>query len=143
MLPKRDVVPDNVTAGLPSVAVRVPSHPVAHALLAAAGIPVAAPSANKSTEISPTTAAHVAKSLGAAVDLILDGGSTAVGIESTVLDLSAGRPTLLRPGMISIPELEALVGPIAAAAHEGGTAARPSPGMMEKHYAPRARVIST
>lgn len=141
VLPKRSVVPDGVTAGLPSVAVRVPRHPVAHALLVAAGIPVAAPSANRSTEVSPTTAAHVAKSLGEAVDLILDGGATSVGIESTVLDLTGGQPTLLRPGMISVPALEAVIGPVALSSHAGGAVARPSPGMLEKHYSPRADVV--
>lgn len=141
VLPKRRNIPEGVTAGLPSVAVRVPSHPVAHALLIAAGLPVAAPSANKSTQISPTTAAHVAKSLGDAVDLILDGGPTSVGIESTVLDLTTPIPTLLRPGLISIPELEAVVGRVQVAGSTSGATARPSPGMLDKHYAPRATVI--
>ncbi len=140
VLPKKAIVPDGVTAGLPTVAVRVPAHPIAHALLAAAGIPVAAPSANRSTEVSPTTAAHVAKSLGDRVDLILDGGSTMVGIESTVLDVSTPIPTLLRPGMISVPQLEAVVGPITLASSSSGEAARPSPGMLDKHYSPRADV---
>jgi L-threonylcarbamoyladenylate synthase len=130
-----------VTAGLPTVAVRVPSHPIAHALLRAAGIPVAAPSANRSTQISPTTAGHVAKSLRDAVDLILDGGPTPVGIESTVLDLSTPIPTLLRPGIISIPELEAAIGPVAMAAAIDEGAARPSPGMLDKHYAPNATLL--
>lgn len=138
VLPKRANVPDNVTAGLPNVAVRVPSHPVAQALLAAVARPIAAPSANKSTEISPTTAAHVAKSLGAAVDMILDGGPTSVGIESTVVDLSTATPTLLRPGSISLPELEDLIGPIAIAGSRADASARPSPGMLDKHYAPNA-----
>ena len=141
VLPKRPNVPDNVTAGLPSVAVRVPSHPVARALLLAAALPVAAPSANRSTEVSPTTGAHVAKSLGDVVDLILDAGPTPVGIESTVLDLSTPIPTLLRPGTISLPQLEAVVGEVRLANAVGGVAARPSPGMLDKHYAPRARVI--
>jgi L-threonylcarbamoyladenylate synthase len=141
VLPKRESVPDNVTAGLPSVAVRVPSHPVAQALLAAAALPIAAPSANKSTAVSPTTGAHVAKSLGDAVDLILDAGSTAVGIESTVIDLSTTPPTLLRPGTIALPQLEAVIGEIRLASGVSGGAARPSPGMLDKHYAPRARVV--
>jgi L-threonylcarbamoyladenylate synthase len=141
VLPKRPHVPDAVTAGSPTVALRVPSHPIASALLRAAGIPVAAPSANRSTQISPTTAAHVAKSLGDAVDLILDGGPTSVGIESTVLDLSTPIPTLLRPGSISIPELEAVVGRIALAGTIDGRAARPSPGMLDKHYAPNAKLV--
>lgn len=147
VLPKRAEVPDIATAGLPSVAVRVPSHPVAHALIAAARMPIAAPSANKSTEISPTTAAHVAKSLGDTVDLILDGGPTSVGIESTVIDISGPTATLLRPGTISVPEIEAVIGPVAVARASGAlgtgasTAARPSPGMLDKHYAPRARLV--
>src|SRR5919202_2383835 len=88
VLPKRSEIPDTVTAGLPSVAVRVPAHPVALALLRAVALPIAAPSANRSTEVSPTTARHVEKSLGERIALIVDGGATTVGIESTVLDLS-------------------------------------------------------
>jgi L-threonylcarbamoyladenylate synthase len=140
VVPKRSNVPDGVTAGLGTVALRVPSHPIAHALLVAAQLPVAAPSANKSTQVSPTTAAHVAKSLGDAVDLILDGGPTSVGIESTVVDLSGSTPVLLRPGLISVPQLEAVVGPVAIAGPSSGTTGRPSPGMLDKHYAPQARV---
>ena len=141
VLPKRPNVPDGVTAGLQTVAVRVPSHPVARALLVESSLPIAAPSANRSTQISPTTAAHVAKSLGSAVDLILDGGSTTVGIESTVVDLSTEMPTLLRPGTITIPELEAVLGRVRTAREVAGDAARPSPGMLDKHYAPRATVF--
>lgn len=141
VVPRGDEVPDAVTAGLPSVALRIPRHPVAQALLRAAGIPVAAPSANRSTEISPSTAAHVAKGLGDRVDLILDGGRAAVGIESTVLDVSGERPVLLRPGGIGVDELRAVAGDLllpSAAPREGE--ARPSPGMMDRHYAPRGRV---
>jgi L-threonylcarbamoyladenylate synthase len=145
VLPKRPNVPDGVTAGLQTVAVRVPSHPVARALLVESALPIAAPSANRSTGISPTTAAHVAKSLGSAVDLILDGGPTTVGIESTVVDLSTEMPTLLRPGTITIPELEAVLGRVRTAGEVAGEvagdAARASPGMLDKHYAPRARVF--
>lgn len=140
VLPRRPEVPDAVTAGLPTVAVRVPAHPVALALLRAARVPVAAPSANRSTEVSPTTARHVAKSLGGAVDLIIDGGPTSVGIESTVLDLSRGRPTILRPGVLGPAELEPLVGPVDVATAVKQGAPLPSPGMMDRHYAPRARV---
>jgi L-threonylcarbamoyladenylate synthase len=141
VLPKRSVVPDAVTAGLDSVALRVPANPVALALLRAAGLPLAAPSANRSTELSPTTARHVERSLGDRVDLILDGGQTSVGIESTVLDLRSRRAAILRPGVIGARELEPLVGPIASANEVGGEAAHPSPGMMERHYAPRARLV--
>jgi L-threonylcarbamoyladenylate synthase len=142
VLPKRDVVPDAITAGLPSVAVRVPGHPVALALLREARLPVAAPSANRFTELSPTTAAHVAESLGDAVDLVLDGGATTVGIESTVVDLTGPAPRVLRPGMISAVQIADVAGamderPVAV---EVG-AARASPGMVDRHYAPRARVL--
>jgi L-threonylcarbamoyladenylate synthase len=141
VLPKRAEVPSIVTAGLDSVAVRVPAHPVARALLEACGLPLAAPSANRSMMLSPTTGAHVAKSLGDAVDLILDAGPTTVGIESTVIDATTDRPTLLRPGIIAVPEIEAIVGPIDVATSAGAAAARPSPGMMDRHYSPRGRVI--
>ncbi|HEU0299146.1 MAG TPA: L-threonylcarbamoyladenylate synthase, partial [Longimicrobium sp.] len=141
VLPRDASIPDAVTAGLPSVALRVPAHPVAHALLRAAGIPVAAPSANRSTGVSPTTAQHVAHSLGERVDLIVDGGACPVGIESTVLSLAGPRPTLLRPGTISIDDLRPIVGEVALpSATPDGTAARPSPGMLDRHYAPRATV---
>ncbi len=142
VLPRRDVVPAAITAGLPSVAVRVPAHPVALALLREAGVPIAAPSANRFTELSPTTAAHVAASLGDGVDLILDGGPTTVGIESTVVDLAGPRPRILRPGMISSAQIADVVGavddaPVAVADGEP----RSSPGMVERHYAPRARLV--
>ncbi|MFI5229253.1 MAG: L-threonylcarbamoyladenylate synthase [Gemmatimonadales bacterium] len=141
VLPKRGEVPASVTAGLGSVAVRIPSHAVARALLRAAGIPVAAPSANRSTQLSPTTAAHVAKSLGDAVDVILDGGPTTVGIESTVVDLTGTHATLLRPGVISVPELEVVIGPLVMATHTVADGeARTSPGLMERHYSPRAEL---
>ncbi|MHB0948374.1 MAG: L-threonylcarbamoyladenylate synthase [Gemmatimonadaceae bacterium] len=142
VLPKRAEVPDAVTAGLPSVGIRVPAHGVAHALLEAAGIPVAAPSANRYTELSPTRAAHVERALGDRVAMTLDGGPTAVGIESTVLDLSGARPVLLRPGMVSREALEAVVGPVRLPeAAPTGSASRPAPGMVERHYAPRARLV--
>jgi L-threonylcarbamoyladenylate synthase len=141
VVPRREVVPDIVTAGLDSVAVRVPAHPVARALLDAARIPIAAPSANRSMELSPTTGRHVEKSLGDAVDLILDAGPTKVGIESTVIDVTSDVPTILRPGTISLPEIERVVGRVAVASHVEGAVARPSPGMMDRHYAPRARLV--
>jgi L-threonylcarbamoyladenylate synthase len=140
VLPKAASVPDLVTAGLTSVALRVPAHPLAHALLRAAGVPVAAPSANRFTELSPTTAAHVRKGLGNRIDLILDGGPTDVGIESTVLDLTGAEPTLLRPGSISAAEIERVIGPIARGADQLAESARPSPGMMDRHYSPKARL---
>ena len=145
VLPKRLEVPDAVTAGLPAVALRVPAHPVALALITAARIPVAAPSANRFTQLSPTTATHVVKGLGDRVDLVLDGGPTMVGIESTVVDLTGDAPVMLRPGIISLDEISRAAGCTATAAGElTGTAARRSPGMMERHYAPRAelRILS-
>jgi L-threonylcarbamoyladenylate synthase len=142
VVPRAAGVPDAVTAGLPSVALRVPANLVAHALLAAAALPVAAPSANRSTQLSPTTAAHVERSLGDRVDLIVDGGPTAVGIESTVVSLTAELPTVLRPGTLSVEELRAVVGEVAElSARGGGRAARPSPGMLDRHYAPNARLF--
>jgi L-threonylcarbamoyladenylate synthase len=140
VLPKRAQVPDEVTAGLPRVAVRVPAHPVALALLRAAGVPVAAPSANRFTELSPVTAAHVVKSLGERVDLVLDGGPTTVGIESAVVDCTSDPPVLLRPGALSPAHLARIVGrPLAAPAPAATPdAPRLAPGMVERHYAPRA-----
>jgi len=142
VLPRQPAVPDSVTAGLDTVALRVPAHPVAAALLRACGLPLAAPSANRSGEVSPTTAVHVARSLGELIPLILDGGPTSVGIESTVLDLSRPQPVLLRPGMVPREALEAVVGPVAVAGPAASAeAARPSPGMLERHYAPRAPLV--
>jgi L-threonylcarbamoyladenylate synthase len=143
VVPKQPVVPDIVTAGLDTVALRVPSHAVARAILKAASVPVAAPSANRFTEVSPTRAEHVARTLGDRVDLIIDGGPTTIGIESTVVDVSGERPTVLRPGTIPVPDLAAALGAldIAVATGDGGGAtARPSPGMLDRHYAPRARL---
>lgn len=141
VLPKRDNVPDIVSAGLPAVAVRVPSHPVARALIAAAGFPIAAPSANRFTELSPTTAAHVAASMGSRVDLILNGGSSDVGIESTVVDLTGDVPVILRPGIIGRDAVAEVLGiPVALAAARADRTPRLSPGMMDRHYAPRADV---
>lgn len=138
VLRKRPVVPDIVSAGLPSVAVRVPAHPVALALLRAAAVPIVAPSANPSSALSPTRAEHVERGLGDRVDLILDAGPARVGIESTVLDLTGSRPVLLRPGILSTDALEPIVGPIERVTTAGGTAPRAAPGMLERHYAPRA-----
>ena len=142
VLPRHTSIPGIVTAGLPTVAVRVPAHPVALALLRAAGVPVAAPSANRSTELSPTTADHVARRLGGGADLLLDAGPTAVGIESTVIDLSGSEPRLLRPGTIAAAEIESVLGrALAYGLSTTPEAARASPGMMARHYAPRARLV--
>jgi L-threonylcarbamoyladenylate synthase len=141
ILDKLPFIPDEVTAGLPTVAVRVPAHPVALALLRTVRVPIAAPSANRFTGISPTTAQHVASGIGEHVDLLLDGGPTPVGIESAVLDLSRREPVLLRPGTLSLDALEAVAGRIMVPQRDPlADEPRPSPGMMERHYAPRARV---
>lgn len=125
------------TAGLDTVAIRAPSHPVAQALIRAAGRPIAAPSANRSGAISPTQAEHVAQSLGDRVPLIIDGGACLVGVESTVLDLSGNRATLLRPGGATREAIEAVIGPIAVSdALPSGDSARKSPGQLASHYAP-------
>ncbi len=142
VLPRTPGLSPAVTAGLATVALRVPAHPVAHALLKAVGIPLAAPSANRSGEVSPTTASHVERSLGDRVPLVLDGGPTTIGIESTVVDLSGGVPVLLRPGMISREALAKVLGPIESPTEGGGSErARPSPGMLDRHYAPRAPLV--
>jgi L-threonylcarbamoyladenylate synthase len=134
--PKNPVVPDIVTAGLDTVALRMPSHPVILEVIRLAGVPVAAPSANRFTSLSPTTAEHVRQTLGDSVDMILDGGPCSVGIESTVISL-VDDIVLLRPGMISITELETALGKPVKAAGKLDTIAHPSPGMHERHYSPR------
>ena len=136
VLKKAEAIPDLVTAGLPSVGVRIPAHPLALALIRHAGVPVAAPSANRFSEISPTTAAHVRNSLGERVDMILDGGPTEVGIESTVASLVRLPPVVLRPGMISQEDLEMATGE--SWAHEVDVPhISESPGLHPRHYAPR------
>ncbi len=124
---------DLVSAGLSTVALRMPAHPIAAALLKEAGIPIAAPSANPSGRISPTTARHVAEGLGREIDFILDGGPASLGLESTVIGFDGGAPVLLRPGAIARGEIEALVGPLA----QPDQMIR-SPGQLESHYAPNA-----
>lgn len=128
-----------VSAGLETAAVRCPAHPVAQALITAAGCPIAAPSANRSGAISPTTAAHVRDSLGDAIPLILDGGSCRVGVESTVLDLSRDTPRLLRHGGITAEQIAAVLGQAVAPPPDQSTTLL-APGMMLSHYAPRAQV---
>lgn len=135
VVPKTPRIPDLVTAGLPSVGLRMPAHPVAQALLEAAQIPIAAPSANRFTELSPTTAAHVRESLGSRVDMILDGGPCTVGIESTVISLAGDIPRILRPGMISRAAIEGIIGPV-----ETGPGAE-SPGQHPRHYSPRTPIV--
>ncbi len=125
------------TAGLDTAAIRAPAHPMAQALILAAGRPIAAPSANRSGSVSPTRAEHVAASLGNRVKLILDGGPCEVGLESTVLDLTTTTPTLLRPGGATREAIEAVIGSVALSdAIPTGDAARRSPGQLASHYAP-------
>jgi L-threonylcarbamoyladenylate synthase len=128
-----------VSAGLDTVAVRVPSHPQAHRLFEAAALPVAAPSANRSGRLSPTTAQHVAEDLGDRVDLILDGGPCEIGVESTVLDLSGSNPAILRQGGLAQEAIEEALGAPAAVAGSDDTAPA-SPGMLTSHYAPSVPV---
>lgn len=140
VLPKRSVVPDLVTSGRPTVAVRVPAPAATRALLAEAGVPVAAPSANPFGQISPTTAAHVAEQLGDAVDYIFDGGPCTVGIESTVIDLTGSVPTLLRPGGVTLESLQSVVGRIDHLTDVSDGPQR-APGMLSRHYSPRTPLI--
>lgn len=139
VLPKRAHIPDAVTAGLSTVGVRVPAHPLALALVRAAGVPIAAPSANPFTALSPVTAEHVRQGLGEAVDFVLDGGPSALGIESTVLSL-ADSPVLLRRGMVTQAEIERLIGPVAVVT-EGGSGAHAAPGLHRRHYCPVTPLI--
>lgn len=139
VLHKSMLVPDLATAGCPTVAVRVPDHPVALELLRLTGVPLAAPSANLFGRISPTTAAHVREQLGEQIDLILDGGPCRVGVESTVVQLTENRPVLLRPGGTPLEEIETLIGPVelpAPAASEPANPGLASPGTLPRHYAP-------
>jgi L-threonylcarbamoyladenylate synthase len=140
VLPRGDAVPDITTAGQATVAIRVPAHPVALALLRACGRPLAAPSANRSGRPSPTLAAHVLADLDGRVELILDGGPTLHGLESSVLDLSRGRPMLLRRGSVTIEELRALLAEVDTLDEGDAGALARSPGLRHRHYAPRARV---
>ena len=135
VLPKVPAIPDIVTAGLPTVGVRVPNHPLALALIREAGVPIAAPSANRFTGLSATTAEHVREAFGNAVP-VLDGGPCQVGLESTVVSIASGRITLLRPGMISLEDVERASAP-------GINAAHPAPGMHARHYSPRTPLVLT
>jgi L-threonylcarbamoyladenylate synthase len=149
VLPKQPAVPSNVTAGGPTVALRVPAHPVAQALIRAAGVPLAAPSANRFARPSPTSAQAVLDDLAGRLALVLDAGPTSLGLESTVLGFLLGKPVLLRPGALTHEALEALIGPVLlpgeasqahATAHATAHAIAPSPGMMLRHYSPNAKV---
>lgn len=135
VLPKRPEVPGIVTAGGATIAVRCPKHPVAQALIRAAGVPVAAPSANRSTELSPTRAAHVLHGLDGRIEMLLDAGPCPGGLESTVVDVTGPVPRVLRLGLITVPMLEAIVGPVEVRTRSDSVAR--SPGQMERHYSPR------
>lgn len=135
VLPKTDRIPDLVTAGLPSVAVRMPRHPLALDLIRRVGGPVAAPSANRFGRLSPSTAEDARTEVGDGVDMILDGGPCPVGIESTIVSFLEPEPVLLRPGGLPIEDIESIIGPLARAGHADE---RPqSPGRLLRHYAPR------
>lgn len=143
VLPKKNIVPDIITAGLSSVAVRVPAHPLALKLIRVAGFPLAAPSANLSGRPSPTTAAHVLEDLAGRIVAVLDGGPCTIGLESTVLSLLSSPPALLRPGGVSLLKLEEACGvkildlSSRGEKRDGFAGASSSPGMKYKHYAPR------
>jgi L-threonylcarbamoyladenylate synthase len=139
VMPRRgeSTVAELACAGLSTIALRVPAHPMARELLAAFGGPIVAPSANRSGHVSATSAAHATEDLAGAVDMILDGGPTSIGLESTIVAIDAhGGATMLRPGAISRDAIEAVAGPLAPPAPGKVTA----PGMLESHYAPRARI---
>jgi L-threonylcarbamoyladenylate synthase len=142
VLRRSALVPDEVTAGLGTVAIRVPSHPVAHALIEDARVPVAAPSANLFSRPSPTRASHVLADLNGRIDMILDGGATYVGLESTVVDLSGVSATVLRPGAVDIEVLRHILPDIRTQPAISQTdAGMPAPGMLARHYSPRTPVI--
>lgn len=145
ILPKQEVVPATVTAGLPSVAVRMPSDPLFRRLLKLCGLPLAAPSANPFGYVSPTTAEHVHHGLGRRINHILDGGPTEIGLESTIVDLRRpSHPRLLRPGAISVRELSRALGVAVRSGPKGtgnSTQAQIAPGSLQRHYSPHARVI--
>lgn len=145
VLPKKEIVPDIVSAGLPSVAVRMPAHPLFRKLLRLAGVPLAAPSANPFGYVSPTTAEHVQDNLGTKIGHILDGGPCAVGVESTIIDLrDESKPRLLRPGAVTQAQLEAALGvPVRARAKTKAKAhvAQIAPGLLTRHYSPRTPVV--
>ena len=140
VLKKQPVIPALVTAELNTVGMRMPAHPVALALIEAAQVPIAAPSANRFTRLSPTMAQHVREGLGERVDYVLDGGPCDVGIESTVLSLATTVPLLLRPGGISKKEIEAVIGPVEQE-QESCVGSHPSPGMHPQHYSPRTKLL--
>jgi len=146
LLPKSNAIPAAVTAGRPRVGVRMPQHPVAHALIHEAGIPIAAPSANRFGRTSPTTAGHAADDLDGRIDAILDSGETTHGLESTVIDVCENPCVIYRPGVISLEQIRAIgVDAVmfreAATARTAEPASLPSPGVGLRHYAPKAKLI--
>ncbi|MBA3312166.1 MAG: threonylcarbamoyl-AMP synthase [Planctomycetaceae bacterium] len=140
VLPKREVIPDLVTSGRPTVGVRIPASEMTRRLLSEAGVPIAAPSANTFGRISPTTAAHVAEQLGDAIDYILDCGPCGVGIESAVVDLTEDVPLLLRPGGTTLEDLESVAGRVNVVTSSDGGSQR-APGMLSRHYSPRTPLV--
>jgi len=140
VLPKRPHVPDRVTAGLDTVGVRMPAHPIAQALISEAGVPIAAPSANMFGALSPTSAQHVREAFGDRVAMVLDGGRSNVGIESTVLSLAGADAVLLRPGMVTQQEIEAVIGPVRVL-KQAPQGAHSSPGLHARHYSPKTPLI--
>lgn len=144
ILKKQNILPDSVTAGLDTVAIRIPAHPVAHALIARAGVPVSAPSANLSGKPSPTEARHVIADMNGRIDCIIDGGSCDVGVESTVVDLSGEIPMILRPGGITVGQIREIVPETQIDEHilksVSAEEAPKCPGMKYRHYAPNADV---
>jgi len=150
LLPRSAAVPDAVTAGRHLVGIRVPAHPVALELIRRAGVPIAAPSANRFAHISPTTAAHVLADLGGRIEAVLDAGPTPRGVESTVLDPSTSPMTIYRPGAVTAEQIREVAGPVqmfvpagraGEAMKEKATGALPSPGVGIRHYAPRAQLL--
>lgn len=139
LLPKRDLIPDLVTAGLPTVAVRIPRHPLTLSLLRSLDFPLAAPSANPFGYISPTTAQHVADQLGNQIPYILDGGAAEIGLESTIVGFENDQLTVFRLGGMALDQLEAVVGPVSVRTHSTSNPA--APGMLSSHYAPRKPLI--
>lgn len=140
VLPRAEGIPDVLTAGGPTVGIRWPSHPFIQAVILHCGFPLAAPSANLSNQVSPTNARHVVKQLGRKIRLVIDGGQSQVGIESTVLDLSSSPPRVLRPGIIHRQALLAVTTELAAGSGSGSGTLK-SPGMLARHYSPRARLV--
>ena len=139
VLKRRHDVPEDVSAGLPTIAVRMPQNSIALALIRAAGAPIAAPSANLSGRPSPTTAGHVLQDLGGKIDIILDGGPTGIGIESTVLDMTTNPPLILRPGWVTDEMISSHIGSVSQGRSEADLIR--SPGTRHRHYSPHARVI--